>query len=153
MEPEKDEGPATTLPFLGIELDSIAFELCLPLDKLQRLKEVLSSWRNQHSCKKRELLSLIGLLSHACKVVRAGRSFLRRLIDLSTVPKHPDHFVRLNEDSRSDIEWWVQYCESWNGIQMMHTCTKDGVPPSAILTSDASEVGAVGHTQGQAGSC
>ena len=66
MEPEKDEGPATTLPFLGIELDSIALEFQLPLDKLQRLKEVLGSWRDRHSCKKRELLSLIGLLSHAC---------------------------------------------------------------------------------------
>ena len=131
VEPEKDEGPATTLPFLGIELDSIAFELRLPLDKLQRMKEVLSSWRSQHSCKKRDLLSLIGLLSHACKVVRAGRSFLRRLIDLSTVLKHPDHFVHLNKDARSDIEWWVQYCESWNGVQMMHTCITNGVTPSA----------------------
>ena len=27
VEPEKDEGPATTLPFLGIELDSIALEI------------------------------------------------------------------------------------------------------------------------------
>ena len=79
---------------------------------------------------------LIGLLSHTCKVVRAGRSFLRRLIDLSTIPKHLDHFVRLNADARSDIEWWVQYCEYWNGIQMMRLA-KD-MSPVALLTSDAS---------------
>jgi hypothetical protein len=33
--------------------------------------------------KKREVLSLIGILSYACKALRVGRSFLRRLIDLS----------------------------------------------------------------------
>ena len=76
VDSEKDEGSATTISFVGIELDSIALEIRLPLDKLQRLKEVLGSWRERKNCKKRDLLSLIGLLSHACKVVRAGRSFL-----------------------------------------------------------------------------
>jgi hypothetical protein len=136
VEPEKDEGPSTTISFLGIELDSLALELRLPHDKLQRLTVLLESWRERRSCKKRDLLSLIGLLSHACKVVRAGRVFLRRLIDLSMIPKNPDHFVRLNEEARSDIEWWVRYCESWNGIQMMRTTVC--ATPSAIVTSDAS---------------
>ena len=103
MEPEKDEGPATTLSFVGIELDSVAMEVCLPLEKLQRRKEALQMWRGRKVCKKRELPSLIGLLSHACKVVRAGRSFLRRLIDLSMVPKHLDHYVRLNSEAMSDM--------------------------------------------------
>lgn len=117
------------IPFLGIELDSVVLELRLPQDKLQRLKVLLELWREKRSCKKRNLHSLIGLLSHACKVVRAGRVFLCRLIDLSMIPDH------LNEEARSDIEWWVRYCESWNGIQMMHTteCTTS----AAIVTSDA----------------
>lgn len=136
VEPDKDEGPATMIPFLGIELDSVALEVRLPLDKLQRLKEALQMWRRRKVCRKRDLLSLIGLLSHACKVVRAGRSFLRRLIDLSTIPKHLDHFVRLNADALSDIEWWVQYAENWNGVQMMRT-VRD-TTPAATVTSDAS---------------
>ena len=68
VEPEKDEGPATTLSFVGIELDSVALEVRLPLEKFQRLKETLQMWKGRKVCKKRELLSLIGLLSHACKV-------------------------------------------------------------------------------------
>lgn len=78
VEPEKDEGPATTISFLGIELDSMALEIRLPVDKLQRLKEALLEWKERKVGKRRELLSLIGLLSHACKVVRAGRSILHR---------------------------------------------------------------------------
>ena len=29
------------------------------------------------------------------------------LIDLSMVPKHLDHYVCLNSEAMSDIEWWV----------------------------------------------
>ena len=136
VEPEKDEGPATALPFLGIELDSMAMEMRLPSEKLTRLRKELAGWKARKTCKKRELLSLIGLLSHACKVVRSGRSFLRRLIDLSMVPKHLEHYVRLSVEARSDIEWWFQYAQIWNGVSMMHL--PNAAVPAAVLTSDAS---------------
>ena len=131
-EPEKDEGPATALPFLGIQLDSIAMEIHLPPEKLTRLRKELAAWKAHKKCKKRELLSLIGLLFHACKVVRSGRSFLCRLIDLTMVPKHLEHYVRLNVDARSDIEWWAQYSQTWNGISMMHL--PNVASPAAVLT-------------------
>ena len=37
-------------------------------------------------------------LQHASRVVRPGRSFLRRMIDLAKIPKRSHHFVRLNMD-------------------------------------------------------
>ena len=92
-EPEKDEGPATTISFTGVELDSVAMELQLPPEKLARLKSALESWRGRKACRKRELLSLIGVLAHACKVVRSGRPFLRRL---SMSARRLEQFVRLN---------------------------------------------------------
>ena len=82
--------------FLGIELDLMAMELRLLADKLARLRQLVTHWRGKKECRKRDLLSLIGVLSHACKVIKAGRSLVRRLIDLSKVVKYPDHFVRLN---------------------------------------------------------
>ena len=117
VEPEKDEVPSTALPFLGIELDSMAMEIRLPPEKLTRFRKELTAWKDRKKCKKRELMSLIGLLSHAC---RSGRSFLCRLIDLSTVPKHLEHYVRLNVEARTDIEWWAWYSQIWNGVSMMH---------------------------------
>lgn len=135
-EPDKDEGPATTISFLGLEVDSVALQLRLPAEKLGRLKTELEKWRQRKACRKRELLSLIGLLSHACKAVRAGRSFLRRLIDLSTVARHLDHFVRISRDARSDIEWWFHFCSAWNGVSMMRSAASTHF--SAEVTSDAS---------------
>ena len=56
----------------------------LPDSKLTQLNQALAEWQGKKAVRKRELLSLIGTLSHACKVVRSGRAFLRRLITLST---------------------------------------------------------------------
>ena len=75
MEPEKDEGPATTITFLGLELDSINMEVRLPKEKLQKLKSLILSWRGRKAGKKRDLLSLIGLLTHAGRAVRPGRAW------------------------------------------------------------------------------
>ena len=69
----KREGPTTCFTFLGIEMDSRARILRLPADKLQRLISVLQEWGDRKVCTQRELESLIGLLNHACKVVRPGR--------------------------------------------------------------------------------
>ena len=78
----KTEGPATTVTFLGIHVDTLAGELRLPQDKLTRLQELLRQWERRKSCTCKELESLIGLLNHACKVIRPGRAFLRCMIDL-----------------------------------------------------------------------
>lgn len=132
----KTEGPATTLTFLGIELDSQAMEVRLPATKLQRLKEEISRWRHRRSCTKRELLSLVGQLQHACCVVKPGRTFLRRMITLSASVRELHYNIRLNKEFRSDLEWWACFLPAWNGVGMM-----SGVVPVEVagaITSDAS---------------
>ena len=51
----KTEGPATVIPFLGIEVDTDKLELRLPEDKLANLRDLVSKWRKRKSCTKREL--------------------------------------------------------------------------------------------------
>ena len=46
-EPEKDEGPATIIGYLGIELDTEALEIRLPQDKLHRLNAEHAAWRGR----------------------------------------------------------------------------------------------------------
>ena len=66
LKAEKIEGPSPVFPFLGITLDTQRQEIRLPEEKLQELKSLVTTWRDRKACKKRELLSLIGKLSHAC---------------------------------------------------------------------------------------
>ena len=68
----KREGPTTCLTFLGIEVDTVAGQLRLPADKLDRLRSLLQEWGDKKACQRRDLESLIGVLNHACKVVFSG---------------------------------------------------------------------------------
>ena len=132
----KTEGPSTKIVFLGIELDTDAGIVRLPHQKLIRLKAEIVKWLSRKSCTKRELLSLIGQLQHACCVVKPGRTFLRRMISLSTVAKELHHKIRLNVGFRSDLQWWASFLPRWNGVSMF----AGGHPHrfSVTVTSDAS---------------
>ena len=111
----KTEGPTTKLVFLGIEIDTVAMTLRLPAVKLERLQREIQRWSTLKFGTKRELLSLIGQLQHACCVVKPGRSFLRRMIELSKSVRLMHHTVRLNAGFRSDLKWWACFLPVWNG--------------------------------------
>ena len=49
---EKVEGPSTCLTFLGIEVDTVQWQLCLPQEKLQRVRVLVGSWRRKKGCTK-----------------------------------------------------------------------------------------------------
>jgi len=136
---DKTEGPATSITFLGIEIDTEAFELRLPQHKLRDLKSKLGWWMSKspgvphRSGRKRELLSLIGLLNHAATVVKPGRTFLRSQIDASTTVTALDHHVTLTTKARGDIAWWFYWTETWNGVSLF-----PAAEPGEFIYSDAS---------------
>ncbi len=92
---EKLEGPTSVIIFLGIEIDTINMILRLPAKKLDELQQLIKSWLERRSCHKRELQSSVGKLQHACKVVRPGKTFLRRMFEALSLsysqatPPHP----------------------------------------------------------------
>ena len=67
---KKQAGPATTIEFLGIIIDTIQQELRLPEEKLNRFQSLLKEWIPQKSCTRHELESLTGILQHACTVLK-----------------------------------------------------------------------------------
>ena len=117
---DKLVGPSQCLVYLGIEIDCAAQEIRLPQDKLAELISLVSSWKTKKKCTKRDLLSIIGKLSFACKVIKPGRMFLRRLIDLSTSVSSLHHFIHLNSEARADFNWWFELLSDWNGVSIIH---------------------------------
>ena len=112
---DKLEGPATVLPFLGILLDTQRLEARLPPDKLAQIKDAIASWLSKSVATKRDLLSLIGLLSFAAKVIPPGRTFLRRMIDLATTMASLDTTITLTASFTQDLTWWHDFIDTWNG--------------------------------------
>ena len=116
---EKVEGPTTSLPFLGIVLDSECLEARLPEDKLVRIQRLLVTWLDKKKATKHEILSLVGLLQHTAKVVRCGRSFVSRMNATAAKVQELDYFTRLNNDFRSDLSWWHTFLAEWNGVSFL----------------------------------
>ena len=72
LAPDKVIGPTTALVFLGILIDSLEMCIKLPEDKLTELFQSLKACLGRKKCTKRELLSLIGTLAFAAKVIPPG---------------------------------------------------------------------------------
>ena len=138
--PEKLEGPATSIVFLGIELDTIQLRLRLPVGKLQELQKLIQSWIGRRSCYKQELQSLAGKLQHACKVVSPGRTFLRRVFEMLRIGCKKHHHIRLSAAFRSDLMWWHIFLARWNGISIIPG-VNDTRPPIEIFTDASGGVG------------
>lgn len=81
---KKTMGLSTELEYLGIILDTDRVEARLPEEKLVRISQLIQQFSTQKSCTKRELLSFLGHLNFASRVVLSGRSFVSYLISLST---------------------------------------------------------------------
>ena len=99
----KVEGPTTHLTFLGIVIATNTMQASI---SVERKLDLLTELKNLHSlpkCTKHHLLSLVGKLSFACKVILAGRIFLRCLIDLSCKVKHMHHHIDITVEARLDI--------------------------------------------------
>ena len=66
-----------------------------------------------------QLQSLLGSLSFACRVVRPGRVFLRRLYDVSTLVKRQHHKIPINKSMKDDLKLWKNFFLSYNGVTVM----------------------------------
>ena len=63
----------------------------------------------------KEIQSVVGLLNFACSVIRPGRAFLRRLIDLTVGVRMPNHYIRLNREGKEDLNLWLSFFSNFNG--------------------------------------
>ena len=101
-------------------------------------------WTYHHYYFSRHWNSIIGSLSFACKVVKSGRLFLRRLIDLSTTVLHLDHHITLlNGEALADIAWWVEFVPSWHGIEFIQAPPFTSLDISLATNASSVGIGAV----------
>ena len=112
---EKTVFPTTKIIFLGLELDSAEMEIRLPDDKFLKLRKKLTYFQTRKKCTLLELQSLIGLLNFGCAVMKPGRAFLRRIIDLTLGLKRPTHRRWLTKEARADLKAWSLFIENFNG--------------------------------------
>ena len=118
LAPNKTIPPSQKLTFLGFSLDTVHCTVSLPTDKIEKCKELITQVLHAKKLKVSLLLSLQGLLSFSCAVIRPGRAFLRRLYSL-TAGLLPHYHVRLDKEHRYDLYMWLEFLEEYNGIELV----------------------------------
>ena len=121
---KKTLGPAQSLHYLGLEIDSSSMELRVPDYKLIQTRAQLSEFRTLFGPKRaaplRAVLSLTGRLGHIARAVRASRPFLRHLWDtcrgLDFAHNLRNRTVSLSNVIWRDLDWWDSLLSHWNGV-------------------------------------
>ena len=114
---EKVVKPSQSVKYLGLLIDSVKMELSLPPDKLKKLYDLVLRFSSENKTRatKHELDSLCGVIAHASKVVRGGRTFSRRLINLSSSISGKHDVIALPDWFKADLQWWLSFCQVFNG--------------------------------------
>jgi hypothetical protein len=112
---KKVVGPSQKLTFLGVEIDTTRSTVALDQDKLSQLRQELLAFSKRKRATKQQLQSLAGKLNWASSVVRGGRFFLRRIIDSICSLKQQKHKVQLSSDFKGDLNWWMNFLQTFNG--------------------------------------
>ena len=112
---KKVVAPNQVVRYLGLEFDSIKMEIRLPSDKVKKTMEMVKDFRGKKCCSRKELQSLAGYLAHASQVVRGGRTFSRRIINLIKYIPEDGKVVHIPEWLEGDLTWWKNFIEIFNG--------------------------------------
>ncbi|XP_041102689.1 uncharacterized protein LOC121313986 [Polyodon spathula] len=137
---EKTIGPVNSLEFLGITLDTVKFEASLPSAKLQRILSLINCFQISSTIKKRDLLSLLGHFNFAICIIPQSRTFISRLLALSSSAKNLNPHIKIPAEARKDIEMWINLLSNWNGLSLFYD-DFISAPHDLALFTDASSTG------------
>ena len=119
---DKAYKPSTSMPYLGVNFDTIRMVMSIPPDKLTEVREEIEMWKRKTKATKKGLQQLLGKLFWVSRCVRYSRGFMARLLNqLSSMHTLSDNKkVFLSEDCRLDIRWWSRYLRRFNGVECMY---------------------------------
>lgn len=112
---DKTVGPTTVLVFLGLEINSVLFQIQIPREKIYRLKLALNKFLNGKKVTLKELQALVGLLNFCTRAIPVARAFNRRFYDAMSGLTKPFHHVRVSASMKADIMTWISFIEHFNG--------------------------------------
>lgn len=122
-------GPATTMVFLGTEINSLSMTLALPQGKLDETMIILNEAINSRTLSKRKLQKIGGKLNWACRVIQEGRYFVSSIYKRIRALNSPTHKTRISGELKEDLRWWMDYMGIFNGSLPI----RDSRPQSPVV--------------------
>ena len=135
--PEKTEGPASILQYIGYELDCENRTVKIGDARQEELLGLARKLLAADEFGTKDLESAIGKFSFAAGVLRGGRSYLYRMYTaLQQALSAGDRTVALTDDVKADARWWATQLEHNPGGSRIWL--EDEQLPVITLKGDAS---------------
>ncbi|XP_062404751.1 uncharacterized protein LOC134095317 [Sardina pilchardus] len=145
---EKTSGPDTTMEFLGITLDTVKSISSLPKEKIDRIITIIDCFIAAPKTKQ-EILSLLGHLNFAMRVIPQGRPFISNLLlAAKSVPALRD-LVDIDEQCLTDLGLWRLFLRQWNGLSMFYEDRLYSPEDLQLFTDAAPSIGFGGYFKGR----
>ena len=131
---EKACPPSCVMTFLGVQFNTLDLSLTITPDRLAEVSNLLERWTEKEHSTRQELQALLGKLHFVTNCVRPGRVFVSRLLNfLRSIPENGK--VKLTEEVKKDIRWWLKFMPTYNGVSMMPW--QQWSEPDEVLSTDA----------------
>ena len=114
LAPAKFMGPAQTLEFLGLTIDTVRMVVAIPHDKINKILQELQEVLQCSKCKVKKIQSLAGCLNFITKAVPHGRLFSRKVYDLIAGMK-PHWHVNITREVKRDLLMWQCFITEYGG--------------------------------------
>jgi hypothetical protein len=117
--PAKLLGPATSMPYLGIGIDTDRMVTFVTPDKLNAIIDLLHSVLESSHIQRTQLQAVLGKLYFLTRILPQGRAFLRRGISMLYGKKTARiSSIPMSEGFRKDLAWWLRFLPRWDGLSM-----------------------------------
>ncbi|XP_057175508.1 uncharacterized protein LOC130545160 [Triplophysa rosa] len=146
---EKTAGPSTSIEFLGIKLDMLKFQASLPKEKIDRTILIASSLIDTPYFSKRELLSILGHLNFAMRIILQGRPFVVHLLSLASSAHAQEDSIHLTSSCSDELSLWIKFLKQCNGMSFFYKDMVSLPVDIRLFTDVAPSVGFGGFYQGR----
>ena len=112
---EKTFWSVPVLTFLGLLIDTIRRRICIPVEKVDKAKQMINYVIQKKKVTLQDLQSLCGFLNFLCKAIVPGRAFTRRLYSYTASKEKslkPHHHIWINKEMRDDLQVWQIFLQS-----------------------------------------
>ena len=135
----KAHPPSTSMPYLGIQFNTVSMKMSIPPEKITEVREEISLWEKKKTASKKSLQQLLGKLFWVSRCVRFSRGFMGRLLSqLQSMHDLPDQKKsKLSPGCLQDISWWGRYMRQFNGIEMLYPTDPLGLTLNQLLETNA----------------
>ena len=141
MNGDKLTPPSKRITCLGIDIDINNNTMSIAQDKVNAIYTECLAVSNKTVLSKQAFQSLLGKLIYIQKCVKPSRIFINRILHLFRSNSHLRK-IHLTHDFHKDIQWFLEFLPSFNGISYIHKARVDD-SQSLFLDACLTGMGAV----------